>query len=281
MKKYVLSIIVFAFIYALPCHDLQGQDGALVEAAENEEGPKFTIVSKAHWNWNNQEGTAERWLEIEKDYHEKVTMKNEFIVGTEVYNHYFTEDNSEVLFISQYNSWVDIQKANDRTNELIEAAWPDSVEREKAAKERNSYYAKSHSDEIYSTTPYYKEFVESDEPMIRYIRVNKLAFPEDGKVSEIRALEKEFHEAVTYKNEYIKGFAAGRHAWGADGQDWVTVYSLESLADIEKMFDRSEELIETAWPDEEERKAFMKKRNKYLTPQHADYLYQDVPELRK
>ena len=281
MKKYVLSLIAFAFICSVP-FEAMGQEEALAAAAEKEEvTPQYTVVSKAHWNWDNEDGTKERWLELEKEYHEKVTMKNELILGSSVLNHYFTEDNSEVLFVSHYASWDDIMKAGDRTAKLEEAAWPDSVERVKLAKERNSYYTKTHSDEIYSVGPYYKPFVKSDEPMIEYVRVNKLAFPEDGKSSEAKALQTEFHEAVTYKNEFIKGFATGRHAWGSDGQDWVTVFLVESLGDIEKMFDRSEELREAKWPDEDERKAFFKKLNKYFSRQHADYLYETVPELVK
>jgi len=53
------------------------------------------------------------------------------------------------------------------------------------------------------------------------------------------------------------------------------------MADVEKSFDRTTELIKANWPDEATRKAFFEKMNKYFTGVHGDYVYKNIPELMK
>ena len=247
-----------------------------------EKTPAVLVVTTVHWNPDKEDGSSEKWKAIEMEYHEKVTMKNDLIMHADFMTHYFTADNSEAKVISIYGSWEDVELANDKNGELAKAAWPDEAERDAFFKERNSYYSSMHSDEIYSILPGGKYMEEtSTDPMIHYVRVSHLAFPDDGKNEEIKALNTEFLENVVYKNEYIKGYYPHRHMWGGDSREFIEVFALNSLADIEASFDKNTELIEAHWPDEDARKEFFKKYNRYFSGWHGDYIYQNVPGLGK
>lgn len=96
-----------------------------------QEGPVYLTMTTMHWNWDCESCNPERWLELEKAYFDQVTARNEKIIAAGVYNHLYSEDNSEVVFVFVYANWEDIMLAGDRNGELEEAAWPDEAERKK------------------------------------------------------------------------------------------------------------------------------------------------------
>jgi len=273
-NKISMGIALLAFLIS-PL--LYSQD-----AAEEAVRPTILIVTTLHWNPDKTDGTPEKWLAIEKEYHEKVTMKNELIMGTNFLTHYFTADNSESKAVSTYATWADVEKANKRTGELIKAAWPDEAERDAFLKERNSYYSSMHSDEIYSILGAGK-FMEAKEtePMIYYVRVSHTATPDDAGDDEMKDLHTEFLENVTYKNDHVKAYYLNRHMWGADSRQMTEVFVVNSLADIEASFDKNTELINAHWPDEDARKAFFEKYSRFWTGWHGDFVFQSVPDLIK
>jgi hypothetical protein len=234
---------------------------------------------------NKTDGNPGEWMELEKEYHEKVTMKNELILGSQFLNHFYTADNSEVVLVTAYGSWEAINDAGARTEELVEAAWPDEAARDAFFKKKDSYYVNIHSDEIYATLPNTKPFVadstNSDKSMIIYIQKEHLAFPEDGSNEEIAALAKEFAEAVEHKNSNIKGYYTYRHRWGSDNREVIRARVFESLEDLAASNAKTQELIEAHWPDEAARDAFFEKYDKYFTGWHGDFIYRNVPELVK
>ena len=250
-------------------------------AQEEAVRPEFVVVSTAHWNFDyDNSDTSVNWLDLEKMYHENVTMKNDLILTSGVLTHLYTADNSEVLFFTTYASWDDIEKAQDRDGELMEAAWPDEAERDSLNSLRNAFYTNYHSDEIYATVPGAKVVTEaSDEPMIFYVRVSERAFPDDGSNSEWNELRQEYTDKIYAKDELVKGYYPSVHAWGADGTDYVEVMLFNSVADMDASGDS--ELFDAAWPEMDDRRAFFKKLNNYTTPKHRDYIYSSVPELMK
>lgn len=90
---------------------------------------KLMVVTKVHIDPNSGH-TFDEWKAAEKEYFDKVTLKNDLIIGANVLVHFYTNDNSEILLVSTYGSWEDIEKANVKSDELARAAWPDSVQRE-------------------------------------------------------------------------------------------------------------------------------------------------------
>jgi hypothetical protein len=253
------------------------------ETKEEEQKPPIVVITKAHANYDYTEGTMKDWLSLEKEYFEKVTTKNEYLAGTSVMMHLFSEDASEVLLISIYNDWVSIEKAAERDGELAKEAWPDAEARSDFFSRQAKYYTAMHSDEIYQALQGAKFIDEEErgETHVYYFQVSHLAFPEDSEPGEIQKLRKEYLENVIYKNEYILGYYPMRHLYGADSRDFVEVFVVKTFGDVEKALDEMGKLSKEHWPDDDERKEFYTKYNKYFTGWHADYLYTNIPELSK
>jgi hypothetical protein len=267
MKKFnnlLMGLLVCAFMSTTTF--------AQEEKAEEEYKPVYISVSTLHWSADSDVDLSD-WAETEQEYFDKVTSKNDLIIGSGFYTHYFTPDNSEVLSVSVYKSWEDMEKASEVNNKLVEAGWPDEEARKAFFEKQSSYYAAKHSDEIYTSFNLGKDVkTDSTEPLLYYVRKNTAGSGGKGY--------KEFFDNVTMKNKYIKGFFIHGHRYGADARDRMEVGVYDNLADIEKAFDETERLVNAHWPDEDARKAFFKDYNKIFSG-HGDYIYTNVPKLSK
>ncbi|AOW08257.1 hypothetical protein [Flavobacterium gilvum] len=218
------------------------------------------------------------WKATEQEYFDKITSKNDLVLGSEILTHYYTSNNTEVILVDVYKTWEDIEKAQEIDDELAKKAWPDEKARTAFFDKRKSYYTPFHSDEIYSSieTIGHKEFKPSSkEPMIIYIRKSQLSMSGKGKGM------KEFNEKVTLKDPTIKGYYPFRHAWGSDSRDFMEAYYFDSFADIEKSNKKQDELEKTAWPKEADSKAFFDELKLAFTGVHGDYIYHNLPEASK
>lgn len=243
--------------------------------AQVEPKPVYITVTTMH---RNLDSDRKDWQKTEQDYFDKITSKNDLIIGAEILNHYFTANSTEVLFVYVYKTWEDIEKSNAITNDLITKAWPDEKVRKDFFDKQRSYYTTEHSDEIYTSQPFVGEKelkTDSKEPMIMYVRKSQLTM--NGNAKGL----KEFNEKVTLKNPYIKAYYPHRHTWGADSRDFVEAFLFDSLGDLEKSFDKNDELTNTAWPKEVDRKAFFDEMNKAFTGLHGDYIYSNIPSMKK
>jgi len=263
-KKLLFVVAGLIFLFSIQ---------SFAQDAPNEEfKPVYLVVTTAHWNESLDIDNSD-WLATEKEFFEKVTMKNDLIIGSGFYTHFFTPDNSEILFVSVYKNWNDIESASEVSAKLIEAAWPDKEKRAAFFEKQRSYYGPIHSDEIYASIRF-KKPVKSDskEPLIYYVKKNKRGEGGDGFG--------EYFENITMKNQYVKGYYTYRHNWGANSLDALEVFVFESFCDIESSFKENAKLEEAYWPNEEERKAFFKEYSKIFSG-HGDYIYQNVPALAK
>ncbi len=257
-NQFFVALVVLLLLLS-PC-SIFAQD-------EAPKRPEYISVTQMFWN-KNYKASPDEWKAIEKEYKEKVTNKNEYIVNAGYYTHLFTDNSNEVMYVQSYPNWEALDKAADRNAELEKEAWPDEDTRKAFLKKMNSAYSKFHSDEIYATMSGAKLMEKAPEKdMVLYLRQNTMAFPEDGTLEEFKTLRKKLLENVIYKNEFIKAYYPSIHAWGADKRDMNEAVIMESLADLHKMFDRNTELMKDAFT-EDERKAF----GKYFK-RHGDYLY--------
>ena len=55
--------------------------------------------------------TEDSWEDIEKEYLNKVTMKNEYVMGSGFFVHRWTADNSELRYVQVFANWEAIDKA--------------------------------------------------------------------------------------------------------------------------------------------------------------------------
>lgn len=244
--------------------------------------PEFVTVTTNHWNMDKEEFKMSEWKAAAKEYMEKVTKKNQYILSASTYMHNMTADNTEVLYVQTFASWEDIGKFGKRNGELEKEAWPDEKKRTAFLKNLDSYFANEHSDEIYAPIPGAKFMAEKPtKDMVTYLRKSHFAFPEDGSMEEFNKLRMEGNEAIVKKNEYIKAYYPNVHAWGSDKTEYLEAFYLDSLSDLDKMFDKNAELMDAAFPDNEANKAKGKAWGKYFTGVHGDYVYTYLHELSK
>jgi hypothetical protein len=272
-----INVMGMSLLLFLSCLCLPGY-------AQENTRPEFVGITRTHWNLQLDDATAsdEEWEALTKEYNEKVTKKNEFIMSTAILSHMYTDDNSEVLLITTYKNWDAIEKAQARNTELENAAWPDKTAREALFKKADRYFVNRHSDEIYRTIEGAKiPAAPSDSSMVAYMQKTYLAFPADGTTEEFNALHKEYLEKTVHKNPHIIAFYPLRHGWGADNREIVTFSIVKSFGDVGAMNQAIGGLIEKGWPDETARKAFFKKYDRYFTGQHGDYIYSTIPGVSK
>lgn len=252
--------------------------------AQDRDRPQFVAFSTTAWNMDldDEKASPEEWTALSKEYNEKVTMKNDYIRSTSVLRHMYTADNAEVIFITTYNSWDDIEKAQDKNDELEEAAWPDKKARMAFMDKMNRYVVNKHSDEIYATTPGAKLNPDlKDTNRVVYIQKVYRAYPADGSAEEYTALSLEYAENVTQKNPHLLAYYPMQHAWGADNTEVLHVYVLNSMEDLVALNRSWDALEEAAWPDEAKRKAFFKKFDRYFNGHHGDFIYSSIPGISK
>ncbi|MRX68054.1 hypothetical protein SAMN06265349_105430 [Flavobacterium resistens] len=252
--------------------------GAKVSAQEKDaEKPVFITVTTLHRNLDSKL-KAKDWKAAEQEYFDKVTSKNDLIIGSEIITHYYTEDNTEIALVNVYRTWEDIEKANAVSDDLIKKGWPDEKSRKAFFEKYDSFYTPVHSDEIYQSVTSigrkdYKD--ETKKPMIVYLRKSQLSMKGDSKKA------KEFNDKITFKDPYIKAYYPLRHSWGSNSTDFLEVFYYDSLADMEKSSDKIDELIKSTWPNEKDADAFFDELEKSFTGKHSDYIYRNVPSVSK
>ncbi len=250
--------------------------------AQNEANrPKYISVTTMHWNMDKEDFSMDAWKALEKEYLQKVTSKNQYIISASYYTHLFTPDNSEVIYVQTYPSWEAMDKAAERNSELEKLAWPDENARNAFFKKLDDNFSVKHSDEIYAPIDGAMLLPQdNNKDLVMYVRKTYFTFPEDGSEKEFKEMHTENVAKVISKNPYIKGYYPNVHAWGSDKTEFVEAFFVDSLCDMEKMFDKNGELIGQAWPGDSGKERG-KKWGKYFTGVHGDAAYTLVAELSK
>jgi hypothetical protein len=242
--------------------------------------PQYITVTTMHWNMDYEDFDMDTWKAVEKEYFDKVTSKNELVMVAGYYTHRFTADSRELLSVTGYANWEDIDKATARNQELAKEGWPDDEERKTYFKKRNAYYADFHSDEIYAPMDNAIPHDRKSTPIV-LIRRNHFKFSDGVSTEEFNTHHKNIVDNVIQKNEYLKGYYPNAHVWGADRTENVEAFFVASMADLDAMFDKNEELINEKWPTDEDKDKMLEGQDKYYTGVHGDYIYTVVTELVK
>ena len=139
MKKFsnmliIASAILFQFVFT--------------KNAQAQTAPQHIITINTQYMLpTDSAGRAERNA-LMKDYFEKVTMKNQYIIHESTMTHYYTDDSRELVTIDEFASWADVEKASDRFAELEKQAWPDAKQLDAMMKKMDKYVS-YHKDGIY------------------------------------------------------------------------------------------------------------------------------------
>lgn len=82
-------------------------------------------------------------------YHEQVTKKNPHILSQRVMQHFYGNNNHDLVIVTEYKDWASIDAATTMDTELFEKYWKDEASRRQYNRAFNKYFS-GHSDEIYS-----------------------------------------------------------------------------------------------------------------------------------
>ncbi len=80
---------------------------------------------------------------------ENVVNKNEYIISQRVLRHMWGHNSLDLVYITEYKSFGDIEKAQDKNTELFRETWTTPEERQAYNGAINKYFGDRHSDEIY------------------------------------------------------------------------------------------------------------------------------------
>lgn len=92
-------------------------------------------------------GSGAELNKLLKEWHDKIVMKNDKVISERVLRHNTGSDSRDLLIITEYANWNDIEAADKLQWKLFDEAWPNKDDRKKFFDTWNKY-AKYHSDEI-------------------------------------------------------------------------------------------------------------------------------------
>ena len=263
--KNSLSLFFVLFLSLIISNKARSQESV------DEFEPVYMIVTTLH-GVENVDMNA--WKEVEKEFFDKVTSKNDLIISQEVLINYFSPSLSDVKLITVYKSWDDILDVTEYREELIAKAWPDEKERDAFFEKQNSFYTNFHSNNIYTSTKYSiplndDEKKSTTQPFIYYEQTNILA-DYDGKDSF--EVYKEYFTNITKKNKYLRAYYSYRYYLGSDSREFIEMIVVNSLADLDKMLKKNDALLKKHIPDAAKRKEFLNKYRRAIASQ-KDNIY--------
>lgn len=84
-------------------------------------------------------------------FNANVVKKNDLILSHREYAHYFTSDSQDYLIIEEFEDFGSWEKAVEKNEELIEAAWPDEEKRKTFMDSMERYFKDWHGDMLMRT----------------------------------------------------------------------------------------------------------------------------------
>lgn len=115
-----------------------------------QEGPYYTVTT-----WKvviPENGSNSEFNSLLTEFQQKVSIPNKKVISETVMRHLSGSDSRDLVIISKYANWNDIDAAAALQGELINKAWPTENSRSEFFKKFNKYFL-MHSDEIYSGLP--------------------------------------------------------------------------------------------------------------------------------
>ena len=116
-----------------------------------------------------------------------------------------------------------------------------------------------------------QEVKEENEPV--YITVTTLHGADDFDIDAWKEVEEEYFEKVTSKIDLIRSHEVLMSYFSPTYSEFKVINVINSWEDIMLINEMRSVLIEEAWPDEAERKAFFEKQNSFYISKHSDEIY--------
>ena len=138
MRKLSFSLAVMLLLILFISSQINAQD----------EDPHVYTVTTTQFVFPDGGSIAE-WDSLNTLFMENVINKNEFIISQRALRHMWGHNSEDLVYITEYKSFTDIEKGQARNTELFNEAWATSEERQAYNDAANKYFGNHHSDEIY------------------------------------------------------------------------------------------------------------------------------------
>jgi hypothetical protein len=136
-----LFAVLFLFVFILSTNSLL--------MAQSAQGNVFVVTNFERAftdNGSNRELDSLATLYMEKCF----GPDNEYVVSYKLLRHWWGHNNRDFIQVVEVKTWDDVTKANQRSGELFEKAWPTEAAQDAFNDAYNKYFTGKHSDEIYS-----------------------------------------------------------------------------------------------------------------------------------
>ena len=98
---------------------------------------------------SNPDGSVAEFDSLNRLFTDKVLKKNDLILSAKTVRHLWGHNNRDFVVMYEVKNWADVEKANEKNNELFEKVWSTKESRKEYNKKWNAYFTGKHSDEIY------------------------------------------------------------------------------------------------------------------------------------
>ncbi|MBT3216334.1 MAG: hypothetical protein HOD97_04665 [Candidatus Marinimicrobia bacterium] len=265
----------------------------IVQAQYNSENHVVTL-SKYHLKPLSEVegGSAEERKEVLEENAKKMNALKTKLVSSTVLGHFWTGKTGEVLVVNEWASLDDADATILSNSDLRDKAWRKEEDRKKHVEKFGKYWVGKHTDvgiyeldmkKLKRPSRQYKD--DTFVSMTKYY-LAPLSNVEEGSAEERKEILQTWFDNVIKKNEKVLSHMELGHYWSgsAGGPDGWPVIMVNEYATMEDALDEDvSDLVETAWPNEEERKAFRKKFRAYWSNgKHEDLgLHNNWVDLRK
>jgi hypothetical protein len=231
-------------------------------------------------NWNEvEDGSLTKLFELMEEESSKMNALDKELVSLLVLGHRDSGSLNEVVRMAEWKSIADADKSTVGAGDMRKKAWPNDEKRKAFFDEYMKYWEPKHTDlavmELVTSRIKRNKKKITEFTVVRTVELNlkPMGDVEGGSVEEREALFDEYFNKVIMKNDKIISRRELKHYWsGSLGGGKIPVLLVTEYTNITDAVTGTgnTEVIKKAWPDEEERKAFFEKRNKYIAWGHKD-----------
>ena len=240
--------------------------------------PDNHVVTTSMYYMNSvEDGSWDEFFELAEEEFTKMNGADKYLVSLLVLGHRHSGSRNEVVQIAEWKSIADADKSTVGTADMRKKAWPNEGKRKAFNKKYGRYWSSKHTDlavrELVTSRVKRNHKKTTENTVVSVVEwyLKPMSKVEGGTVAEREALFDEFHKKVIMRNDKILSRREMKHYWtgslggGVTPVVFVTEYPNMAVADD---VTRNRETIQKAWPDEEKRKTFFAKRNKYIDREH-------------
>ena len=226
-----------------------------------------------------EDGSWIKMGELMEEESSKMNRLDKDMISSLVLGHRWSGSLNEIVYMREWKSIADADKSTVGTGDMRKKGWPNDEKRKAFFTAYRKYWTGKHKDlavmEMVTSRVKRnkKKITENSVVAVIEYYLKPMSQVEGGSVKEREALFDEYFNKVIMKNDKIISRRELKHYWsGSLGGGKIPVHNVTEYANMVDADNTSinADAVKKAWPDEEERKAFFQKRNKYIAWGHKD-----------